>query len=138
MDNLERMQLLHISWSLGLSSRMWDWLGGQLPGLPTAILRGKVAKRVEYLEADDNLIWMYGGVEEMSSEEVKMAAVERGVDVLERKEGEVREDLQAWLDSREKVPVEKLLLTRYVVSFFPLFWRNGRSKTLVVEPGLQG
>lgn len=97
---------------------MWDWLGGQLPGLPTSILRGKVAKRVDYLEADDNLIWMFGGVEEMSFEEVKMACVERGIDVLERKEGDVRENLQAWLDSREKVPVEKLLLTRYV-AFHP-------------------
>jgi len=60
------------------------------------------------------LIWMYGGVEEMSLEEVKMACVERGVDVLERKETDLRADLQNWLDSREKVPVEKLLLTRYV------------------------
>lgn len=47
---MKRMMALHISWSLGLSSRMWDWLGGQLPGLPTRILVRRVAKRIEYRE----------------------------------------------------------------------------------------
>lgn len=112
VENLERMQLLHISWSLGLSSRLWDWIGGQLPGLPTGLLRSKVAKRVEYLEVDDGLIWMYGGVEEMTAEEVKMACVERGINVLERGEKELRGELKGWLESRESVPTERLLLTR--------------------------
>ena len=112
VDNLERMQLLHISWSLGLSSSFWDWLGGQLPGLPTPILRRKVGRRVQYLETDDLLIGKWGGVKQMELEEVRMALIERGIDVLGKKDGELKGDLNAWLRSSEKVPVERLLLTR--------------------------
>jgi hypothetical protein len=48
----------------------------------------------------------------MDIEEVRMALVERGVDVLGKREGQLRGDLTAWLRSREKVGVERLLLTR--------------------------
>ena len=113
VEKLGRMQLLHISWSLGLSSRMWDWLGGQLPGLPTSLLRRKVHRRVEYLGMDDDLITKAGGVKDMEIEEVKMALVERGIDVLGKNDNHLRGDLNAWLKSKEKVPAEKLLLTRY-------------------------
>jgi len=109
---MEKMQLVHISWSLGLSSSVWDWLGGQYPGLPSFLLKGKVKRRVEYLELDDGLIVKDGGVREMEIEEVRMALVDRGVDVLGRGGKELRGDLNAWLKSREKVPVERLLLTR--------------------------
>jgi hypothetical protein len=112
VDGLERMQLLHISWSLGLSSSAWDWLGGQLPGLPTALLRRKVGRRVQYLELDDGLIERCGGVAKMETEEVRMALVERGVDVLEKVDGQLRAALEAWFRSRGKAPVERLLLTR--------------------------
>jgi hypothetical protein len=112
VEGLQRQQLIHISWSLGLSSRIWDYLGGQYPGLPTGILRGKVRRRVKYLEMDDRLIRACGGVREMEAEEVRMACVERGINVLGRSEGDVRTDLGAWLASAEKVPVERLLLTR--------------------------
>jgi hypothetical protein len=109
VDKLRRPQLLHISWSLGLSSQMWDWVGG----LPTGLLRRKVTRRVHYLELDDGLIRDAGGVGEMNSEEVKMALVERGVDVLGKKDPQLKGDLNSWLKSREKVPAERLLLTRY-------------------------
>ena len=109
---LKRMQLLHISWSLGLSSAAWDWLGGQLPGLPDFVLRRKLQRRLEYLDLDDTLIRKCAGVREMSAEEVKMALVERGLDIQEKVEDQLRSDLNAWLRSRDKVPVEKLLLTR--------------------------
>lgn len=113
VDGMNRMQLLHISWSLGLSSSVWDWLGGQLPGLPTGVLRRRVKSRVEYLEMDDKLISLAGGVRDMDVEEVRMALVERGVDVLGREAKGMKGELSAWLKSREKVPVERLLLTRY-------------------------
>lgn len=113
IEALNRMQLLHISWSLGLSSSAWDYLGGQLPGLPTGVLRRKVKWRVEYLEMDDRLIGRAGGVKDMDVEEVRMALVERGLDVLGRQEKGLKGDLNAWLKSREKVSVERLLLTRY-------------------------
>lgn len=108
---LDRMQLLHISWSLGLSSSMWDWVGGRLPGLPTAVLRSKVARRVKYLEMDDSLIKKSGVVAEMSLDELKMALVERGMDVLNRGESQLRGDMNAWLRSQKEGP-ERLLLTR--------------------------
>ncbi|KAL5323282.1 hypothetical protein ACEPPN_007816 [Leptodophora sp. 'Broadleaf-Isolate-01'] len=110
--DLDRMQLLHISWSLGLCSSVWDYLGGQLPGLPTGVLRRRVVKRVEYLEMDDRLIERAGGVKDMDVEEVRMALVERGVDVLGREGKGMKSELSAWLKSREKVSVERLLLTR--------------------------
>jgi len=110
---LQRMQLIHVSWSLGLSSSMWDWLGGQYPGLPTAVLRRKVGKKVEYLEMDDKLLGNGQRVGELDTEEVKMALVERGVDVQDRPEQKLKGDLVAWLKSRAQgAPVERLLLTR--------------------------
>ncbi|RDL31879.1 putative letm1-like protein [Venustampulla echinocandica] len=112
VEALERMQLLHISWSVGLSSRVWDWVGGQLPGLPDFILRKRVKNWVEYLEMDDGLIGKPSRVDEMDLEEVKMALVQRGVDVLEKDESQLRVDLVSWLNSRKKAPIERLLLTR--------------------------
>lgn len=112
VQDLKRMQLLHINWSLGLSSSMWDYIGGRLPGLPNAILRRKVARRVEYLELDDLLIKSDGGVKPMFEEELRMACVERGIDVMGRDVHMLQMHLNAWLRSREKVGVETLLLTR--------------------------
>ena len=62
---------------------------------------------------DDDLITKAGGVKDMEIEEVKMALVERGIDVLGKNDNHLRGDLNAWLKSKEKVPAEKLLLTRY-------------------------
>ena len=112
VEGLQRMQLLHISWSLELCSRLWDWLGGRLPGLPTPIIRNRVRKRVDYLKLDDRLINRGGGVNEMDLEEVRIALVERGVDVLGRTEKQLRDLLKAWLRARKETSMERLLLTR--------------------------
>jgi hypothetical protein len=101
--------LLHISRSLGLSSGIWDWVGG----LPTSLLRRNVSRRIEYLALDDGLIRKAGGIKDMDVEEVKIALVERGVDILGKGEAQLKGDLNAWLLSREKASAEKLLLTRY-------------------------
>lgn len=114
VKDLVRMQLLHISWSLGLSSSAWDYLGGQFPGLPTFLLRRKVSRAVDYLNMDDRLIGVSGGVGKLLGEECRMACVDRGIDVLGRKDDDLKRDLDAWLQSRGKVSVEHLLLTRYV------------------------
>lgn len=112
VDELVRMQLLHISWSLGLSGSAWDWLGGQLPGLPTQFLRRKVSRRVQYLEWDDLLIRRDGGVDGMSVEEVRMALVQRGIDTLEKSEAQLKSALAAWLQARDEASILRLLLTR--------------------------
>lgn len=111
---LNRMQLLHISWSLGLCSSAWDWLGGQLPGLWTGALRKRLRQRLMYLNLDDRLIWRYGGVKKMDLEEVKVACVERGLDTVGRNEGQLRELLDFWIGmtTKAKAQPESLLLTR--------------------------
>jgi hypothetical protein len=109
------MQLIHMSWSLGLSSSVWDYLGGQFPGLPTFMLKKKVARRVQYLEMDDMLL-QKGNVEELDEQEVTMACVERGINVVGRNEEDLKEDLGSWLKARVKgAPIERLLLTRYAI-----------------------
>ncbi|KAE9369567.1 hypothetical protein N431DRAFT_413704 [Stipitochalara longipes BDJ] len=112
VERLGRTQLLHISRSLGLSFGVWDWFGG----LPTGLLRRSVSRRIEYLALDDGLIRKAGGIKDMDVEEIRMALVERGVDVLGKGEAQLKGDLNAWLLSREKAPAEKLLLTRPSVS----------------------
>ena len=110
VSGLGREQLMHINDSLGLSSSMWDYFDAVLTN---GLLRRKVRRRIEYLGMDDRLIRVYPhGVREMEDEEVKMACVERGIDVVGKSESDVRRGLSAWLKSAEKVPIEKLLLTR--------------------------
>lgn len=112
VNDLGRMQLLHINWSLGLSSSIWDYFGGMLPGLPTWVLRRRVKSRVEYLGIDDRLIREGGGVGMMEEEEVRMACVERGIDVLGREEGDMRRELGFWVKGVGEKGVLGLLLTR--------------------------
>ncbi|POS86279.1 hypothetical protein EPUL_001202 [Erysiphe pulchra] len=113
-SGLGSKQLMQISISLGLSSKIWSLFGGP----PAVILRRNVKKRLEYLGYDDRLIEIAGGVKKMSIEEVKMALVERGIDVVGRAETELRYDLESWLKSRRGVSYsyERLLLTRQVSS----------------------
>ncbi|KAH8593931.1 hypothetical protein B0O99DRAFT_626449 [Bisporella sp. PMI_857] len=113
IDSLQRVQLLHISWSLGLSSRIWDWLfPGKLPGLPTAILKSRVRQQLDYFELDDLLINKAGGAKYMNEGELLMACVERGIDVLGRPVEQIRNDLSNWLQAKHKATAEHLLLTR--------------------------
>lgn len=112
VQDLGRMELIHICWSCGLSSSVWDWLGGQYPGLPTPILRRKVHNHVQYLGHDDTLIQKHGGVSEMIPDEVYRSCVERGIDVVGRSEEKARKDLRSWLQAREKATAESLLMTR--------------------------
>ncbi|TQS37376.1 hypothetical protein Golomagni_02151 [Golovinomyces magnicellulatus] len=100
--------LAKINASLGLSSQLWKFIGGP----PLLILKRRVKKRLEYLRLDDELIESAGGVHKMCTEEVKMALVERGIDVLGRDESLLRDDLKSWLVSRKKFAQEKLILTR--------------------------
>lgn len=111
-EPLVRQQMLHISWSLGLSGKIWDYIGGKLPGPPDFLLSRRVAHRVEYLETDDRLIKRDGGVDEMVIEEVKIACTERGIDVNGREDEALRNDLKLWMAATKQVGVTQLLLTR--------------------------
>ncbi|RKF81059.1 putative letm1-like protein [Golovinomyces cichoracearum] len=106
--SLEPKILAQINTSLGLSSQFWNFFGGP----PHLILKRRVKKRLEYLRLDDELLEVAGGVHKMCTEEVKMALVERGIDVLGRDESLLRDDLKSWLGSRKKVAQEKLILSR--------------------------
>lgn len=69
-------------------------------------------KTVDYLECDDKLLGDGARVSELEDEEVRMACVERGIDVLDRPLEKLKADLAAWMRSRESAGVERLLLTR--------------------------
>lgn len=108
VGKLDKWQLRHINSSLGLSSKLWEWVFGP----PEMLLKRRARQAMEYLDMDDTLIVRAGGVSGMSREEVKMACVERGINVVGMKEEKLREFLGNWLRSREKVGIERLLLTR--------------------------
>jgi len=77
-------------------------------------------QQLHSLEMDDKLIKKQdSGIREMNLEEVRMALVERGVDVMGKSKEQLRASLKAWIKSREKSSVERLLLTR------PSAWPHG-------------
>lgn len=92
---MELPELLHVSRSLGLHRRLWDRVG---LAPPHVLLRGSVARRLQYLGLDDTLLNKQRGVSALKDEEVAIACEERGIDVAERKTGEMRTDLAKWLD----------------------------------------
>ena len=128
---LDRQQLLHISRSLGLHSTYWAdrFFPSLLP--PAVLLRSRIHRRQVYLETDDRLIVRDGGVDRMDLEEVKMALVDRGVDVLHRSDDQLRLILRnwLWLTTTKRWGLYTLFLTRSVLSsppispsfFFPFF-----------------
>ena len=124
LSHLDRQQLLHISRSLGLHSTYWA--DGFLPSLlpPSVLLRSRIYRRQVYLETDDRLIVRDGGVDRMNLEEVKMALVDRGLDVLHRSEDQLRLTLRRWLwlTTTKNWGVYTLLLTRSVISSPPTIY----------------
>ncbi|KAI9861492.1 MAG: hypothetical protein M1824_002384 [Vezdaea acicularis] len=116
LDELSRRQMLHISASLGLHGRLWPEEAG-LP--PDGLLWKRIGKRLQYLKVDDMLIQRDGGVEDMEMEEVKMALVERGVDVLGRPDTELRRLLESWLKFADEEGRVTLCLKR------PNVWGKG-------------
>lgn len=94
-----KTELVHLSRCFGLHSKMWDRLLG---GPPTALVTRKVRNRFDYLAEDDRLILRDGSVKDLTKEETKEACVERGIDVLGRKEEEMRRDLELWMGRRKR------------------------------------
>ncbi|KAI9841379.1 MAG: hypothetical protein M1838_003603, partial [Thelocarpon superellum] len=88
IGSLAPQQIAHIARSLGLFSSWTDRLLGSGP-LVQRLLRRRIQRRVQYLHHDDQLIQRDGGPQQMEMEEIRMALVERGVDVLGRPDAQL-------------------------------------------------
>lgn len=74
------------------------------------LIRGRVQKRLEELEADDAAIRQEGGVEGLNTEEVTLAAEDRGLDVLGKSDKEVRKVVGRWVGNKERNRREMLVV----------------------------
>jgi hypothetical protein len=113
VEELRREQALQVGRSLGLLGKGWERVGlaGLLDGV--GLLRRRVSRRLEEVVVDDELIRRDGGVRALEQDEVKRAAVRRGLDVLGPAEEEVRRLLGRWMEGTkgldEKQAVEVVL-----------------------------
>ena len=111
LDHLNNVQVSHISRSLGLYFSFWERLGAVWP--PQIVLRRKLKKKLQYLELDDALFRRDGGVKLLKGdEEVRLAAEDRGIDVLNHNSEEIHRLLQAWEDGAERGKTLNMLLSR--------------------------
>ncbi|KAG6207798.1 hypothetical protein E4U35_000643 [Claviceps purpurea] len=105
----------HILRSLHLSGLMWDRLGFTPPGMWQ--IKGRL--RMAFLEGDDMNLIEDGGPMGLQAEELRIACAERGIDVLGKTEGDMRNLLGDWLRltaakdiSERRRRMATLLLTR--------------------------
>lgn len=76
--------------------------------IPSGLVQRRVADRLKDLDVDDFAIGRDGGVRKMNGEEVVMACEDRGIGVLRREEGDLRQELDRWLRHRTvKSPIAK-------------------------------
>ena len=68
--------------------------------IPITLVKRRVYRSLGELEVDDFAIERDGGVGRMNGEEVRMACEERGIDVLEKEERNLRMDLEQWMERR--------------------------------------
>ncbi|KAK3689878.1 hypothetical protein B0T22DRAFT_181339 [Podospora appendiculata] len=83
----------HLARSLGVISPVWDRLGL----LPDRVVAGRVQEWINHLVEDDGLLEQAGGVDALVDEEVPLACVDRGLDVVGRSEQGLRQVLARWL-----------------------------------------
>ncbi|KAI4286135.1 MAG: hypothetical protein L6R38_000117 [Xanthoria sp. 2 TBL-2021] len=108
MQQLPRPIMLHVARSLGLYSPLWDKVGAT----PTILLPRRIHKAVERIDVDDFAIERGGGVKHLSEEELKLAAEERGLDVVGRPTDELGSVLGRWIDARKRASTIDLLCKR--------------------------
>lgn len=91
---------MHVAITLNIAPSLWSYIA--FPYL----LQKRVQRKVEYLELDDILIERFGGVPTLAQEggrkELEWAAMERGIDTLNKKDVELREALRKWFDKRKQ------------------------------------
>lgn len=78
-------------------ARFWDWVNVTPP---KRLLQHNLKKKLEYLKKDDELIQRDGGWMALEKREVERACRERGLDVLGKKEEELRKTLAVWYGGR--------------------------------------
>lgn len=108
----------HILKSLDISGGIWDRLGFTPPGLWD--IKGKL--RMAFLEVDDKRLVDDGGPLGLELEELRIACSDRGIDILGKSEGELRNRLGDWLRltaaedlGERRRRMATLMLTRYVL-----------------------
>jgi hypothetical protein len=69
---------------------------------PKFWLQRNVRKNVEYLRKDDELIEKNGGYQGLEKREVERACFERGMDVLGKKEEDLRRMLGVWYSGEDQ------------------------------------
>lgn len=91
--NLTQYELILASARYGCHSRIFDLLRVTPPKF---WLQRGVRKQYEYLKKDDNMIERDGGFQALEKKEVRRACIERGFDVLDKKDDELRKALASW------------------------------------------
>jgi hypothetical protein len=82
----------HVCRSLGLAGGLWNRIG-----IPPALAKRWACQGVKSLAVDDMRLASAGGVEALEPDEVRLACVDRGMDVLERDDETLRNLLSKWL-----------------------------------------
>ena len=100
LTGLRQDQLMHLSTTLGLHSKLWDRI--QLPP-PGFILRRRLERQLTYITLDDKLLIEHEGAAKLSEVELEIACEERGLDVLEKKHAVLKDNLAWWLSRQEDV-----------------------------------
>lgn len=106
----------HVLRSLYLSGDPWEYIGGYVP---PGLWQIKGRLRLAFLEGDDKNMVEDGGPMGLDNEELRLACVDRGLDILGKSETELRGWLGDWLrlvaaenDLERRRRMTVLLLTR--------------------------
>lgn len=109
----------HVLRGLHLSGAMWDRLGFVPPGMWE--IKGRL--RMAFLEGDDKNLIEDGGPMGLEVDELRIACMERGIDVLGKSESDMRTWLGDWLRltaaediTERRRRMTTLLMTRYDLS----------------------
>ncbi|RPB25520.1 hypothetical protein L211DRAFT_822254 [Terfezia boudieri ATCC MYA-4762] len=100
LTHLTHQQLMHVAITLNLAPSISSYVA--FPYL----LQRRVSRKLEYLELDDTLIERFGGMDALVKEggrkELEWAAMERGIDTLNRKDWELQVALRGWFKARKE------------------------------------
>jgi len=91
--HLTHFELLLQSARYNCHSRIWDFL---FITPPKFWLQRNVRKKYEYIRTDDRLIERDGGFQALDKRETERACIERGFDVIGKREEDVRRNLASW------------------------------------------